>query len=386
MSLPFVRDRRTLVLYSCLLAFGLAIPALGPAVPGLRADLGISRAVVGLHFTAGAMGSVLVGLVGSRLVARVGRRRMLLAGLLGLGVGPLGLVLGPSAAWTITGAFVYGMGGNFVLLVVNAALSDHHGAHRPTALAEASTITSIVFIMPGLLIAGLEAAGSSWRLAFLAPALAALAVLRPVMREDLPKAPPPAVGEGSLLPGFVAAVVALALSIAIEWSIAGWSAGHLVDAVGADVAVAALGPGLFYGAVTVGRLTAVPLTRRLPEDPLLWWSLGLTVLGFPLFWLGPSTGWVMAGVVVCGLGIANQFPLLASVMFARAPGLTDAASSRIALVGGLAVMIAPLTLGAWADARGLFEALSGVALLIVVFAGAMRMLRRPRAIAGSLST
>lgn len=371
MSSPFVRDRLTVLLYACMVAFGLAIAALGPAVPSLRGDLGVSRTVAGLHFTALALGSVVVGLIGSRMARRLGRRRVLQWGLLGLAVGPMGLVLGPTPSWTVTASFVFGFAGNLVLLVVSAALADHHGERRSTALAEANTVAGLVFMVPGFLIGGLVASGLSWRLAFAAPVVVALLLLRPVTGTALPvAAPPTGDGDGRFLPGFRAAIVALATAVAIEWSIAGWAAEHLVD-VGAPIALAAVGTSAFYGSVSVGRIVGIPLTRRVAEGPLLVWSLALIALGVPVFWLGPTPAWVLVGVVISGLGVGNQFPLLASVMFARAPGLTDAASARISLVGGLAIVVAPITLGAWADARGLHEALSGVVLLVVALAIAL---------------
>jgi MFS family permease len=371
MSSSFQRDRLTILLYACLVAFGLAIAALGPAVPPLRADLGISRTVAGLHFTALAFGSVSVGLTGSRLIARLGRKRVLQLGLVGLVVGPLGLVLGTSAWWTVVASFAFGIAGNLVFLVVNGVLSDHHGSGRSTALAEANAVTGVAFMLPGLLIGGLVAAGSSWRLAFAAPVVVALLMLRPVARRRLPAATVVDVEEGGrFLPGFTAAVAALTLSVAIEWSIAGWAAEHLVG-VGTPVALAAVGTAIFYGAVTLGRAAVVPLTRRFDDGRLLWASLLVTAVGALAFWLGGSTAWVMGGVVVSGLGISYQFPLLASVMFAKAPGRTDVASARISLVGGMAVVLAPLTLGVWADARGLHEALVGVLVLVVVLATAL---------------
>ncbi|NND85228.1 MAG: MFS transporter [Acidimicrobiia bacterium] len=383
MSSSFERDRLTVLLYACIVAFGLAIAALGPAVPPLRADLGISRTVAGLHFTALASGSVAVGLIGSRLVAWLGRKRVLQSGLVGLMVGPMGLVLGQSAVVTVLAAFAYGFAANLVFLVVNGVLSDHHGEGRATALAEANAVAATAFMLPGLLIGGLVATGLTWRLAFAAPIVVALALLRPVSNRSYPGASLEATEEGGrYLPGFAATVSALGMSVAIEWSMASWAAEQLVE-VGTPVAVAAVGAAIFYGTVAVGRAMVVPLTRRFDEGRLLIVSLVVTAAGATAFWLGESTIWVMSGVVLGGLGVSYQFPLLASVMFAKAPGRTNAASARISLVGGSAVLLAPLTLGVWADARGLGEALSGILVLVVVLGIALAASLRGRETAAS---
>lgn len=381
------RDRLTRFLFVCLVAFGVPIAALGPAVPSLRADLGISLTVAGFHFTALALGSVVIGLIGSRVVGRIGRTRVLQLGLAGLVLGPLGLVFGWSAPWTIASTFGFGLGANLVFLVVNGALSDHHGEARSTALAEANVVTGVAFMVPGLLIGGLLSAGASWRLVFAVPVVLSLLLLRPASKRVLPVAAPSEDDEGGrFLPGFRAAVAALTLSVAIEWSIAGWAAEHLVG-VGTPGAVAAVGATIFYAAVTAGRAAVVPLTRRFTDGTLLAVAVGLTAFGALTFWLGSTTGWVLAGIVVSGLGISSHFPLLASVMFAKAPGRTDTAGARINLVGGLAVVVAPVTLGAWADASGLRVALSGVVLLVVVLAAVLWIaLRAEKAPAGRLRT
>jgi MFS family permease len=257
-STSFTRDRLTLVLYATLVAFGFAIATLGPSVPLLRSDLGVSRTVAGLHFTAGALGSVFVGVAGRRFVVRIGRAAVLRSGLLGLVIGPLGLVLGQSARWTIAGTFAAGLAANLVFLVVNGVLADHHGPRRSTALAEANAIAGAVFMLPGLLVGAFAAAGISWRIAFVVPVLVALVLLRPTSRLALPETPPPTDDtSGRFLAGFGAAVVALTLSVAIEWSMAGWAAEHLVG-VGAAPGMAAAGAAIFYGAVLAGRLAVVP--------------------------------------------------------------------------------------------------------------------------------
>jgi MFS family permease len=67
---PFVRDRFTLLAYFMLGYFAYLQAALGPAVPFLRAELGLSYTIAGLHFSALAIGMILAGLTGAELAAR----------------------------------------------------------------------------------------------------------------------------------------------------------------------------------------------------------------------------------------------------------------------------------------------------------------------------
>jgi MFS family permease len=339
---------------------------LGPAMPLLRDDLGISRTIGGLHFSALALGSVLSGLSSARLIARVGRRRAILIGGSGVAIGALAVALGGTPWITITGTYVLGHGGNILLASIQAALSDHHGARRAVAIGEANAFSGAVFFLPGLVIALAEGSGIGWRWAFVAPALIWLGAVIPASRLDVPDAlPADKDSDGRMLPGFPLAFWALSLAVAVEWSVAGWGAGYLVDAGGAEASTAAALVALFYVAMAVGRLGGSIFARRHDAADIVMWSGVVATLGFAVFWWAPGIPIMVAGLFVCGLGVANLFPIITSVMFELAPGRTDVASGRVSVSGGLAVLTAPVTLGWIADRVGLGWAFSLVPIILI---------------------
>src|SRR5512136_1462866 len=108
MTNTFHRDPFTWLAYLLLAFYGYFLNGLGPITPFLKDELRLSYTVASLHFTAFAVGILLVGLVGHRPVRRMGRWRSLWAGAAGLSLGALLLIAGRNSVVTIGAAFAMG--------------------------------------------------------------------------------------------------------------------------------------------------------------------------------------------------------------------------------------------------------------------------------------
>jgi cyanate permease len=73
----------------------------------------------------------------------------------------------------------------------------------------------------------------------------------------------------------------------------------------------------------------------------------------------------VAGLFVCGLGVANLYPLSLALTLAAAPEHGDAANARVQLLGGMLVVTAPYLLGSLADHLGLTAAFTVEPVLVV---------------------
>ena len=69
-----------------------------------------------------------------------------------------------------------------------------------------------------------------------------------------------------------------------------------------------------------------------------------------------------------GLGLGNLFPLALAVCVALAPDRAQLASSRAVMAGSTAVLLAPLTIGALADATSITSALLVVPVMLALAA------------------
>src|SRR3954471_9554429 len=164
----FRRDRLTWIAYMVLAWFAYLQAAPGLVLPHLRNELRLSYGTGGLHIAAFAAGSMLAGVIASRLEPALGRRRLFWSAALVLGVGALGLTAARVAVLTIGSVFVMGLGGGLLLVTIQALLVDRHGKHSPIALAEVNVAASSAYLVLIGALSLTAALHANWRVALLA--------------------------------------------------------------------------------------------------------------------------------------------------------------------------------------------------------------------------
>lgn len=380
-AVTFVRDRRTWAAYLLLGVLAYMETVLGPVMPFLREELGISYAVASLHFSAIAVGAIIAGLLGDRVVRRVGRGRALWGGIAGMSCGALLVAFSPVVAGTLLGALCMGLLGNFSLMANQAVLADIHGAQRTIALTESNVAATTCAVMAPLIVGALAASGLGWPLALIltAPWVLGLWLVYRQVRFPASSEVRPASGEKRALPAaFWVLAVVLFLVSAVEWCVAYWGAEFLASVVRLEPALAASAMTLFFIAMSGGRLLGSRLAWRFATAHLLYAALAVALGGFLLFWLAPSAPLSLIGLFVAGLGIANFYPFTIGVATGAAPEVIDTATARLAVAAGSSLLLAPLAVGALADVVGMRWGFGIVAPLLVAaclcLALAMRML------------
>ncbi|MFN8592562.1 MAG: MFS transporter [Thermomicrobiales bacterium] len=363
----FRRDGVTWLAYGMLGFYNFLLSGLGPLMPSLRAELDISYGLASLHFSAFAVGMILAGLVGDRIVARFGRTATFWTGAAGLAIGAIALTIVHHPILTIGSIFVMGSVGSLVVVLIPAILADRHGSRRVTALVEANILAAATGALSGVLIGAGERTAFGWRGAYLLSLLMPLALLLLYRNETLPatsRVRGGLAGRRVRLPraywAFWAAVV---LSVCVEFSLIFWGADFLV-AAGLATTTAATTVSLFLWGMVVGRIVGRGLGERIPPERLVIVALTVAAAGFLVYWLAPSAMTTVVGLFVAGLGVANLFPLIASLAMGVAPSGSNEAAARISFASGSAILLAPLLLGALADAVGIRLAYSVVPLFI----------------------
>ena len=97
-------------------------------------------------------------------------------------------------------------------------------------------------------------------------------------------------------------------------------------------------------------------TGRFEAMRIIRGGLVLTFVAVLVVWVSGSW-WLSAGaMVVAGFGIGILYPPCAAITMATAPGAPAAASSRLVLAAGLAILVAPLLLGVVADVSDISSA------------------------------
>ena len=381
----FARDQATWMTYGLVGYFAFMETALGPIMPFLRTELDLDYTTASLHFSAFALGGIVIGLSGDRLLSLWGRWAALWGGAFGMAAGGVFLIVVPSVWGTVPAALTMGLCGALLLVCTQAVLSDKHGVYGAVAVTESNVAASACAIAAPLLVGASVASDLGWRAALAAPAAALILLtasyfFRP---PDLPQGVSKEdehAGGRALPPRYWAFWALVTLGVASEWCVGFWGADFLADGTGLSRAAAATSLTTFFAAMLVGRITSSHLARVLLPAVLLAVTLCAALVGFPLFLFSPGSALTLAGLFVTGLGIGGVYPLGVSAAIASAPENTDAAAARLAVGAGGAILVAPFVLGALADRTGISIAFGIVGpMLLAALALALVAGRKGRA-------
>ena len=363
-KIPFRRDRVTWGSYVMLALLTLQVTLIGPIMPFLRAEMGLSYAEGALHTSVFAIGMMAAGFICGPVERKFGRKAAVSLSALGLAVGFSCIVLAPVAIVSILAAGFMGLIGSMIVVYVPLIQSDIHGDRRSQAFAE-SNLFSYLGALAAPLLVWVAASTVGWRgvglVAWLIVLGSAIAFRGVTLRNSQSTERQLSAPLGK---AYWAYWTLLGLSVGIEFCFGVWSASFLEKVSGFERDSAILGSISFAIGMLSGRIAGTVLIRRIGEFRLALLSLCLTFAGFFIFWLSPFAWLTLLGLGVTGLGIANLYATVMTLALAAAPDNQDRAAARISMATGSAIICTPLVLGALADNFGLFLGYLIVPLLI----------------------
>lgn len=387
--------RRRLGVYWIFAINGIAFATWMARVPGLRDNLAISTAEVGLFLLGGAVGALSGLALSSHIIAWLGSRRTIawfaLLSLVAIGgVGVLSAIW-PSLALAMAAMFVFGVGASVTDVAMNVEGAEVERDLERNIMPWFHALFSLGTAVGG----GLAAVASSLSIGVEYHFVAVALVLGgPVMYSvrlmghtnsgaDTEDTDPDQRGLKSRLSVWaegrtlLIGVVALSMAFA-EGSANDWLALAMVDDRGYTNAEGALWFVLFTGSMTLGRFLGVPLLDRFGRVPILAGS-GLAAL------LGLATVITLDGLVVgvmatiaWGVGSALGFPVAMSAA-ADDPQRGAARVSAVATIAYGAFLVGPPLIGGLAEATGILTALWVVAAVIALGLLATPATRKPSA-------
>jgi len=370
MQSTFHRNRFTWLVYLAFAFYAYFLNILGPITPFLKEELHLSYTISSFHFTAFAVGILLIGLGGHWLIQRLGRLRSLWIGIIGMSLSALLLLIGKTPLITIGAAFLMGLIGSLILAIFPAALSEQHGEFKAVALSEANVIASLFATSAPLLVGWFAHSFGGWRWALGIMACAPILFFLFLGRDAAPAAassPTPKLIQSKepLPPLFWIYWLALFLGVSVEFCMVFWSADYLEQTMGLVKAAAAQSVSLFLAAMILGRIFGSRLVQRYSTRAVVTASIVIAGIGFLFFWRTENTLVWLSGLFITGLGVANLYPLLISLAIDASNGNTIQAGARATLASGTAILALPLALGRLADAVGIRSAYAVVILLLI---------------------
>ena len=365
MSSPAARapERRGLLL--AFTVFGAFWGAWAAVLPDVRERAGLGDDGLGLALGAVAVAALPAMPLAGRLVDVHGARLLLprllgafavCAALLGLAVGPAPLVLALVLLGAVTGALD---------VVLNAATAAWERVEGDRLMAAGHGCFS-VGVLGGAVLTGLArdaGAGPAPVLAATGLAVALVALAQPAYRTAV--RPDGAVaGRRRLAPVLVGLGALTASAFLVEDAVSTWSALYLERDLGAPPWVGGLGPGLFAGAMAVGRFGAHALARPGSEARVLAAGGSVLAAGLLLLAAAPTPVLALVGTAVAGAGVSVIAPTLFSAVGSRsAPGRSGADLALVTAFGYVGFVTGPVLVGLLSEALTLPRALAALSVL-----------------------
>ena len=364
------RDSRTWLSYAQLSIYALFLYGFGATQALLRDEQGITPSLAGLYGTGFAIAGIVGGVTSSRLVASLGRGVVLRVATIVFAVG-LAVFAWPGVGFAVSlsGLFIAGIAGTWLIITLNAFLLQHQGAAGPAALTEANALAAGAGLFGPLLVGIGAATVLGWRIAPVI-VIAGLVTVEVVRGRNLDRFGAAGAAEHAEhrklpLPRRVYWSLALIMCLlATEFSMTFWGADLLREHAHFGAAGAAASIATIVGGMLIGRTVGARLAQRIPSETLLRVSIIVALGGFALAWIPTSAVLVLTGLFITGLGLSVHWPLGVARAVRLSDGMTDRASALSSLSGSVAIATAPFVLGTLADAIGFHTAFLMVPLLL----------------------
>lgn len=362
--------RRFLIYAVVYISVGIGLSMLGPLLPFLADQVSISLGQMGFAFTAQNLGYLIGSLSGGWLFDRVRTHRlmtlfllvMILTGFLiplmpwfsallivlfffGLGVGAVDVGTNLNMVWIFQSGvgsylnalhFIFGVGAFFTPLIITTVLGWTGGN-----LSWAIWALMLLFI-PGLL--GLVSSPSPENLA------------------AANTASPEKVHHVGII---LLLILAIFFAVGVQIGFSGWIFSYVSESGIADIATASQITALFWASLSLGRLIAIPISKKVAPGTIVLFNFSLLTLVVILLLIWPTRP-VMMWIGSAGVGLATSvlFPTLLS--YAKTlVNMTGRVTGLLYLGSSLGMMVLPLSLGQ------VFDRFGGFAMILVVFGASL---------------
>jgi FHS family Na+ dependent glucose MFS transporter 1 len=389
---PRRRELGTFFTYgACLFALGLSMSVVGPTLPTLADNVGVSLARISFIFTTSSLGYLLGSSGGGRLYDRLkGHRIMLVAMIFMLTSGVLIPVT--HSFYALLGVvFLFGLGQGLIDIGANlGVLWVFKSRVGPYMNALHFFFGLGAFISPIIVTNVMRWSGGTitwpfWVLGILyLPGLIGLLIYPSPDNSEKEKdgEMPQKINYKLVIP----IIVLFFLYVGVEASFGGWIYTYATGNGISGEAGASYLNSLYWGALMAGRLITVPLSRKVEASKILVGNYILMALFLLMILVWPVNS-VMVWVASIGLGFAvsSVFPTLLALAETRMK-VTGAITGLFFLGTSLGGMIVPTVLGQIFEYVGSYQAIQtlflgaclGLGVLIIVIVASNRMGERTR--------
>ena len=371
--LPTGQRAKTVGYYAAFFALGLATAALGPTLPSLAEHTQTDLSEISILFIALSLGYLIGSFQSGRLYDRVAGHPLMAAGLIIMALMLSWVPLIPMLWLLAAVLLILGMaegavdvGGNTLLVWVHGhgvgpLMNGLHfffglGAFLSPVIIAQAVLVSGDIVWAYWTLALLLLPTAAWLLRLSSPRGQATSLDESVDRRSA--APPRCEPRERLLIALIALL--LFLYVGAEASFGGWIFTYALALDVSSEMIAAYLTSAFWGALTVGRLLAIPIATRVRPRWVLFGDLTgcLASVGILILWPNSSTAtWV--GTIGLGFFMASIFPT-ALTLAERHMTITGRTTGWFLVGASMGAMILPWLIGQ------LFESIGPQSTMVVI--------------------
>ncbi|MGD8485845.1 MAG: hypothetical protein PVH07_04320 [Chloroflexota bacterium] len=361
-------------------AISYSFYVVGAATAFIAVALSLSETQAGLHSSAMAVGMIVAGLAGERFDELADVRRVHLGAMVLLGVALVALAWAPALVVTLVASLGIGLGAGTMFGHVNQVLGAGGGSVARLQLTRGAFVAKASQLMAPVAIAVGAAIGLDWQFVVV-PVLALVGVLFVWSRSattgkalhlELGRLP-----RAYWLPWLLTVSV-----IGLEFFVVVWGGTLVASRTGASLADATLTISAFIAGMIAGRaVMSAGAAGRVEPMWIIRGGLLLTLMAVLVLWVSESWAVSAAAMAMSGFGVGILYPPAASITLAAAPGAPAAASARLVLAAGLAILVAPLLLGVIAELTDISSAwllVPGVCVAVALLSVPVERAQRAR--------
>jgi len=317
-----------LIAFLAFVSLGLPDGVLGVAWPSIRKTFDLPISQLGSLLATSMVGYLLSSFFAGALVARLGIGHLLVGSSMLVVAGLTGFAVAP-AWWVMVACSLFaGLGAGAIDSAINAHAA---AAFAPRTVTLLHACYGIGATLGPLLMTAVIAAQLPWRrgYALLAIILAALGVVflltsrwwdttgsEPRATTRRPNTQTPILS-ALRRPWVLLNITIFFLYTGLEVTAGQWAFSLLTESRRLSPAAAGVWVGMYWGALTAGRIVFGVLAGRLPAATLLITALLGAPVAAALFWLARPHGAALLGLPLLGFCLAPIYPLLISLTPSR---------------------------------------------------------------------
>ena len=329
-------------------AISYSFYVVGASAAFIAVALSLSETQAGLHSSFMAVGMIVAGLAGERFDLAAGVRRVHFVAMGLLAVSLALIAWAPGLVVTLGASLGIGLGAGTMFGHVNQTLGAGGGTVARLQLTRSAFVAKASQLMAPVAIALGAVMGLDWGFVVV-PVLLLLGALVVWARSS---------GSGGAvhtelgrLPWAYWLPWILTVSIiGLEFFVVVWGGTLVAAQTGVSLADATLTISGFIGGMIAGRaVMSLGVTGRIEGMRIIRGGLVLTFVAVLVVWWSGSWWLSAAAMAVSGFGVGILYPPAAAIALGAAPEAPAAASARLVLAAGLAILVAPLLLGVIAE-------------------------------------